>query len=82
MTAERSERNSDKRDTCHVGFVGFTLAMELLRIACCEPLDSETQRHIESLGVMICMPFGSLSIPANSCETPAVQISLTPQVRI
>lgn len=62
----RTERNSDKRDTCRVGFVGFTRAMELLCLACCAPLDCETQTHLESLGVKICLPFGGLAIPANS----------------
>jgi DNA helicase-2/ATP-dependent DNA helicase PcrA len=52
-TTDRTERNSDKRDICRVGFVGFTRAMELLCIACCVPLDPEGQTHLESLGVTI-----------------------------
>jgi DNA helicase-2/ATP-dependent DNA helicase PcrA len=56
-TTDRVERNADKKDTCRVGFVGFTRAMELLCIACCDPLDSETYTHLQSLGVKICSPF-------------------------
>jgi DNA helicase-2/ATP-dependent DNA helicase PcrA len=52
-TTDRVERNADKNDTCRVGFVGFTRAMELLCIACRTPLDSETRAHLENLGVRI-----------------------------
>jgi DNA helicase II / ATP-dependent DNA helicase PcrA len=52
-TTDRSLRDTDKVDTCRIGFVGFTRAMELLCIACCEKLKPETQKHLEHLGVTV-----------------------------
>ncbi len=52
-TTDRVQRSVDKRDTCRVGFVAFTRAMELLCIACLQPLDSKTQSHLVGLGVTI-----------------------------
>jgi DNA helicase II / ATP-dependent DNA helicase PcrA len=50
---DRLQRGADKRDTCRVGFVAFTRAMELLCIACLQPLDSKTRANLESIGVAI-----------------------------
>ena len=50
----RSQRSADRRDNCRLGFVAFSRAMELLCVACSEPLDSKLQACLEGLGVTIC----------------------------
>jgi DNA helicase II / ATP-dependent DNA helicase PcrA len=65
-TTDRAERNSDKRDTCRVGFVGFTRAMELLCIACRDPIGSETRMNLETLGVKISLAIDIPPTPTNS----------------
>jgi DNA helicase-2/ATP-dependent DNA helicase PcrA len=51
----RPQRNDDSSDKCRLGFVAFSRAMELLCIACREPLDSELRKSLENLGVTICV---------------------------
>lgn len=50
----RPQRSADRRDNCRLGFVAFSRAMELLCVACSEPLDSKLQACLEGLGVTIC----------------------------
>jgi len=52
-TTDRNSRNADKVDTCRIGFVGFTRAMELLCIGSCERLTPQTRTRLECLGVSV-----------------------------
>lgn len=51
----RLQRNDDRSDGCRLGFVAFSRAMELLCVACREPLDSELRGRLEGLGMTICV---------------------------
>jgi DNA helicase-2/ATP-dependent DNA helicase PcrA len=48
---DRTQRKADKADTCRLGFVAFSRAMEMLCIACQKPLDGQMRTDLQKLGV-------------------------------
>lgn len=57
-----AQRGSDKRDTCRLGYVAFSRAMELLCLACLTPLDSASRSLLVGLGVKIVTKESAISL--------------------
>ena len=56
LTIDRNKRQTDKLDTCRLGYVAITRPRELLCFACLSPLDDEARHLLADRGVAIVCP--------------------------
>jgi DNA helicase-2/ATP-dependent DNA helicase PcrA len=53
LTVDRNKRQTDKLDTCRLGYVAATRPRELLCFACLKPLDDEARHLLVDRGITI-----------------------------